>query len=322
MRSEDASRNWIYLGSESSGIGIFRRDVRQVSFFNTSNGMPSNFVSALKIRGDYLLVGTDQGFSILERSTGKNFSCTRDEYSSPFWVTAIDYYPLTHKVFVGTNGGLLIFHENGSAADAITRLTDYQGLPSILVSCLQVDKDLKRLYVGTPRGVVYLDLESADYALHAFVNWESLKYNGVYHQIMAMIVPARALRNEIYLGTSMGYIIRVPLTFSSSSQSTAINIVLYPNLVSLLITGGLWLWYFRGKKVTDTEASHEELLGQGESEEHSRRRAKSDESHPMLRPDKPYSNIAQLDQSYEVLRGTYGGLTSSSAKRVSIWLKI
>ena len=265
-RSDDAPNNFVYLGSETLGVGVFRRDLRQVSFLNTSNGLPSNSVTALKIRGAYLLVGTGLGFTVVDRSTGSNFSCTEDELDTPFSVRDIDYYPLTHEVFAGTEQGLLVFRENGSGAEAITRLTDFQGLPSAAVSFLQIDKSLKRLYVGCTRGLAYLDLESEDYGVHAFVNRESLRYNGIDLSIQALIVPEQIKRTELYLGTSSGYVVRVPLAFSSSSQSTSAIIVGSMNLASFLVAAGVWVWYIRSKKVAEAEPTLEDLVDRGEGQ--------------------------------------------------------
>jgi ligand-binding sensor domain-containing protein len=72
--------------------------------FTKNDGLPSNKIFALRVDGDRLWIGTDEGLVLREDGTFKTF--TVDDGLSHRAVLALDVDPLSGDVWAGTMGGL------------------------------------------------------------------------------------------------------------------------------------------------------------------------------------------------------------------------
>ncbi len=259
----------LYLGSEQIGVVEYAPSTYQTRNITTENGLPSNNVRSLKVRGDCLLAGTGRGFAFFNLRTGVNFSHIQDDVGNPLSVSCIDYYQLTHRIYIGTNEGLFIFDENGTSATLVrSRLTSDDGLPSRVVNAIDIDVDLKRLYVVTALGLAYIDLDDNAQSVTPMISREELTM-GRYPEVLESILIPGYDRGHLYLGTTNGYIIRVPKSFL---PTTRLQMVVYRVIewsVALAVLCAALYLYTRPRAPSlerVQRATVEELIEMGESQ--------------------------------------------------------
>ncbi|UCF33262.1 MAG: hypothetical protein JSV78_13105 [Phycisphaerales bacterium] len=81
--------------------------------FTTKDGLPNDHIFAVKVFGDYVWVGTEDGLARLNKKT-REIKCWREEDGLPWRVVgAIDVHPKTDEVWLGLFGGGLARFSGG-----------------------------------------------------------------------------------------------------------------------------------------------------------------------------------------------------------------
>ncbi len=261
----------IFLGSNTYGIFELDYETRGGSFINMTNGLASNSIRCLQVRGDILLAGTSRGFSFFNLKTGANFSCLFDDIGDDLIVDCIEYYQLTHKIYVGTENGLFIFKENGANATLVrSRLTTADGLPARGINVFGLDMDQKRLYIGTYGGLCYISLDENDQSIVPMISREHITIGRWPEHVRSILIPRYTMNNVIYLGTANGYIVKVPTNYNPNTMALLIRIqnIMYIIAGAFLVL--IWSWYCHNPYSQKPEDLHnlrtEELINMGESE--------------------------------------------------------
>jgi ligand-binding sensor domain-containing protein len=140
-----ASANRVFLATNS---GLFIRDRENVKEIK---GLPSHFVSCVQPVGEKLMVGTSQGFGIVEPKGNniKNFGSFHGLISNRVYTIS----QLKDKLVIGTLGGLSIY--NGR------KFTNFSSANSELTSnwVNALVSTGERVYIGTyGGGISYLDI--------------------------------------------------------------------------------------------------------------------------------------------------------------------
>ena len=185
-------------GSNPFGVGFIDCSAREIAYLNASHGLSSDFVTTLKLRGNALLVGTSEGFNIVELpSRNVTVKENRDDYNNTFAVRCIEYYPFSNRVFVGTDSGLLVYEiVSGQAHLLHSRFTTVDGLPDNSVNCLERDDLRKRVYVGTNKGLCYINLDENAVTIYPVVNGTELSD----YRIKQILIPTQ--EGYVFAGAS------------------------------------------------------------------------------------------------------------------------
>ncbi|MHA1929378.1 MAG: RNA-binding domain-containing protein [Candidatus Thorarchaeota archaeon] len=260
----------IFLGTDDLGLGIITQYNRTPYYLNTTHGLPYNQITNLKIRGNYLLIGTSVGFAIYDIQTEEIImSWAENDIGGNLQVIAIDYYHAEQTVYVGNSDGLFIFRRNGDIFE-VQRINSESvtPLPSDETKAIELDIERNRIYIGSYGGLSYLDL-SDDTTLHPLVWGGELEYVS----ISEIRVPEYNSEN-MYLGTTLDYrshlpgcLFEIPLDYDSQVNSA---ISLYRNfgfalMVSILGPWSYEYWINRRKNRFRTDQELIDLIAQGES---------------------------------------------------------
>jgi len=260
----------IFLGTDDRGLGIITQYNRTPYFINITHGLPHNQITNLKVRGNYLLIGTSGGFAIYDLVSGELTPWAQNDIGGRLQVIAIEYYHATQTVYIGNSDGLFIFRRNGDAFDLACPRINSQSetpLPRDEVYVLELDVDRNRIYVGSHGGLSYIDI-SDDTTVHPMAWGYGLEDVG----IRAIRVPS--FGGNLYLGTTLDYdsydpgsLFEVPLDFDSQvssavSSSRAIGFVL------MLLVPAPWGYEYwakqrKPKRLTDQQLI--DIIAQGET---------------------------------------------------------
>lgn len=238
--------NTLFAGSGSTpyGLAIINRSSHLVSFKNSTHGLVDNYITCIKRRSNFLLLGTSKGFSFYDLEKNQfTVSQNRNDLNESFRVNAIEYYPLTQRVFVGTDNGLLVYEiVDGDAHLIHSRFTTVDGLSSNKVICLEIDENRKNLYMGTYSGLSFINLDSEEIEIEQILGDDVL--NRI--DVESIIIPR--YRNYIYIAldphiSQSASIMLVPITSGTDfvfsillstggivSIIVAIIYVLYPEM--------------------------------------------------------------------------------------------
>jgi hypothetical protein len=218
----------VFLGTDNLGFGFVYYYNRNVTFRNDTHGLPHNQITRLKVKGNYLIVGTSGGFAIYDILNDEVVSHSEDDEGGRLQVISIDYYHATQTVFVGNRDGLFIFKQNGDSFEQVgTRINSHSEtpLPDDEVHSLELDVENTRLYIGTQGGISYIDL--ADGTQVRPLLWG---YDFEFRTIKT--IRKGPLDRYLYLGTTLDYdmrspgsIIRIPI--DSDRQFGAITGITY-----------------------------------------------------------------------------------------------
>ncbi|MBD3157488.1 MAG: hypothetical protein GF309_01750 [Candidatus Lokiarchaeota archaeon] len=211
---ETAEGAFFYAGNQGNPYGMTVCHIPSHNFtiVNTSNGLVSDYVSYLKVREPYILIGTNQGFSFYDVELEKVvLSQSKDDVNSTFKVTAMEYYPLTKRIYVGTEDGILVYEISGGEAQIVrSRITEVDGLPDNRINALERDEDRKRIYIGTREGICYFSLDEEETIIEQLE--EDINLEG--YSVEEILISER---DYLYLGLSCfkyggsGAIVRLPL---------------------------------------------------------------------------------------------------------------
>ncbi len=260
----------IFLGTNDLGLGIITQYNRTPYYLNTTHGLPYNQITNLKIRGNYLLIGTSVGFAIYDIQAEEIImSWAENDIGGNLQVIAIEYFHATQTVYIGNFEGLFIFRKNGDTFDAVQRINSQSDtpLPSDETMSLELDIERNRIYIGSYGGLSYLDL-SDDTTIHPFAWGGELEHVS----ISEIRVPEYNSKN-IYLGTTLDYsshqpgcLFEIPLDYDSQ-VSTIIDfyqVIGYALIGTTTLPWGYEYWTKRRKTMPRT---NQELLNLIESNE-------------------------------------------------------
>jgi hypothetical protein len=286
---QGVSTGILYLGSSLQGVGICNMSSRFVTFLNTTHGIPSNSITSLKLRGKTLLIGTNSGFALYDTESGHMMVRNGDEINDPLNVQCIDYYPQNHRIYVGTEDGLIVFEEDGENIEPISlqsRFTGLDGLETDNILALCLDKRTIRLYIGTV-ALTFIDLTQDITEITKMIARSKLLQMHDYPVIKSIIVPEEYGQEYLYIGTNEGYVVRVPSIISPNSTELATvisSVVLIAGFGAII---GIWAWFYRNEitlklgfeirnKLNDTNRLTPSYEG------------------GVLTPDTPFSNVTEL----------------------------
>jgi hypothetical protein len=199
--------NFLLVGCASNpyGLGLINCTGNEIRYLNTSDGILDDFITAIKIQGDDVFLGTDKGFSILDISTETIvLNENEDDYNQEFRVNCIEYYPYRNRIYVGTDTGLLVYEVQDEQTSLIhSRFTTVDGLPHNKINCLTQDEQRKRVYIGTREGVCYINLDEPEVDIHLLANSTELAgYN-----VKSILIPRT---DEYILLGADGFTLSVP----------------------------------------------------------------------------------------------------------------
>ena len=158
---------WFVIASGNSGLYYFNENKTftnssddKKGFFNSNNGLLSNYISSLAIdRRGYLWIGTDVGVNVI--TDPSNPAVTSNLYGLALrnqTVTCIAIDPLDNKWF-GTKQGVFVL-----SSDGIQVLNQYNSknspLPNDDIKSIAIDEKSGIVYIGTDNGLAALQTSS------------------------------------------------------------------------------------------------------------------------------------------------------------------
>ncbi len=259
----------LYGGCASNpfGLAICDTSSHQVRILNTTHGLVHDFITYLKVRGNLLLIGTTRGFNLFDLESEEFvLSETKDDVNETVDVNSMEYYPLSRRLFVGTDDGLLVYEINNGRAELLrSRITEIDGLPHNRVNCLERDENMKRLYIGTYEGLSFINLDKEDSEIEVIIGEE--EFDRI--DIEAILIPDRV--DYVYVAVSTRWslpasIVRVPVVNAVVSNLTTIQLVLIViGIVSSTITVTVLVILPEVRK-TDNLPSFQEMIEMDESQ--------------------------------------------------------
>ncbi|MFW9804442.1 MAG: RNA-binding domain-containing protein, partial [Candidatus Thorarchaeota archaeon] len=261
--------NRIFLGTDDLGLGIITEYNRTPYFLNTTHGLPHNQITVLKVRGNFLLIGTSGGFAIYDLDTEELIPWARNDIGGNLQVISMEYYHAEQTVYIGNREGLFIFRRNGDSFDEVPRINSESEspLPSDEATSLEMDIERNRIYIGSSGGLSYLDL-SDDTTIHPML------WGGVLEHVSIWDIVVPDFGRNMYLGTTLDYdthhpgsLFEIPLDYDSQVNSAigafrSIGLIL---LSSVSIPWGYEYWFNRKKTRRKTDQELIELIILGES---------------------------------------------------------
>ena len=241
----------LFIGTHNMGLGICHPEIREVHFINTTHGLPHNSINYLKVRGNYLLIGTQGGFALYDLTTEELFTWTEDDYYDILNVHTMDYYHGSQTVYVGNSDGLFIFERDGdSFAPVDGRRNTDDGLHGDEVYSLEIEEDSETLFIGTKNGISTIDIDSDEIEIKSYIDSRWLSGYKVRHMV---ILPSY---NTIYIGTGYtadtnwigGTIITIPFNFRETLQMVEYYINVYLVAGSVVICAGIVRIFFLHKR--------------------------------------------------------------------------
>jgi hypothetical protein len=259
----------VFLGTDDKGVGMISTYNRNVTFINDTHGLPHNQVTELKVRGNYLIIGTLGGFAVYNILSEELIARSEDDLGGRLQVIAIDYYHATQTVYVGNFDGLLIFRRTGDTFNFIGQRFNQQSpspLPYDEVWALELDIPRNRVYIGTEGGLSFIELTD-DNIVHRMVTGHGLE------DVTIRSIRVGFYGRYLYLGTTLqpspnmlhGSLFQIPVDYNLQVDFMLTQLRGF-GILLILPVAPLWvyhLWTKRKRKLSDSELLS--LIDGGES---------------------------------------------------------
>ncbi len=155
----DAAPVQVPVAAKTSDGDLFQNTVLQWRTFTERDGLPSNKVFAVKIDGERVWAGTENGLALLENREWKSFG-TGDGLPHPV-VLALDISPRTGDLWIATMGGLARW--SAGRIDRFTQLNS--GLSNDFVHSVRADPESDVVWVATAMGANRFDLRRREWSI-------------------------------------------------------------------------------------------------------------------------------------------------------------
>jgi ligand-binding sensor domain-containing protein len=136
--------------------------------FTVADGLPSDHIFAVKVHGNDVWVGTEDGLALIDKAAGKVVKTWKDVDGLPFRaVTAIDVDPVTGDVWLGLFGGGLA-RLSGGRFDHWNQFNS--GLVNDVVYGVAVEHE--NIWAATTAGASRLDTKTGEWTIFNEKNTE------------------------------------------------------------------------------------------------------------------------------------------------------
>jgi ABC-type branched-subunit amino acid transport system substrate-binding protein len=126
--------------------------------FTENDGLPSNKIFCVRIDGERVWAGTDNGLALYEKGKWRTFGT--DDGIPYKVILSLDVSPRTGDLWIGTMGGLARY--SGGRFDAFTQMNS--GLPNDFVHSVKCDPYEDTVWVATAMGAGRLNLHTGEWS--------------------------------------------------------------------------------------------------------------------------------------------------------------